>query len=197
MTSWNHNTHHAPRVLQLLPANRESVLEIGSGDGRFAEQLSGVFDRVTAVEPDPTQAAATRVRCAAHTNVDVIQGDFLAVELPVSHFDAVVALASFHHMPLSDAVTRTRAILRPGGRLVVLGVWTDRSPRDLVWNVWSVIANKRLQRQLGPDAMDAPATFARTSWRDTRAWCNENLPDAKLRRYALWRYTLVWDSPTA
>jgi SAM-dependent methyltransferase len=105
--------------------------------------------------------------------------------LPTDHFDAVVALASFHHMPLPDAVARTCEVLKPGGRLIVLGVWTDNRPRDLVWNASSVLVNKRLQRRLGPDAMTAPATFDRTSWRDPRRWCERTLQRATLRPRSL------------
>jgi SAM-dependent methyltransferase len=183
--------------MQLLPADRSSVLEIGSGDGRFAEQLALAFGDVVAVEPDPNQVEATLARCANRSNVHVVHGDFLTASLPTDHFDAVVALASFHHMPLPDAIARTHEVLKPGGRLIVLGVWTDNRARDLVWNAWSVLVNKRLQRRLGPDAMTAPATFDRTSWRDTRLWCKRNLQRATLKRHALWRYTLVWDKPTA
>ena len=196
MTPWNHNTHHAPRVRQLLPPSRGSVLEIGPGDGRFAGELARSFDAVVAVEPDPVQAEAARSRCTGLSNVRVVEDGFLTADVPAGVFDAVVALASFHHVPWADAVQRVRAVLKPGGRLVVLGVWTDSGTRDVVWNARSVVLNTRLRRRLGPDTMTAPATFEQTSWWETRTWCRRDLPGAELTRLPLWRYTLVWDKPT-
>lgn len=190
--TWSHNTHHAPRVLRLLPSGGEAVLEIGPGDGWFAEMLATRFREVVAVEPDPEQVQATRERCAARPSVKVVQGDFLTAALPAGHFDAVTALAAFHHMPLDLAFARASELLKPGGRLVVLGVWTDNGRRDVPRNLHSVFVNRRLQRRLGPDSMTAPATFERTSWHETRAWCRKHLDGARLRRHALWRYTLVW-----
>ena len=36
-------------------------------------------------------------------------------------FDAVTCLAVVHHLPLEDAIAKMVRLLRPGGRLVLLG----------------------------------------------------------------------------
>ena len=193
--TWSHNSHYSGRVLELLPPSGKAVLDIGPGDGYFSEMLADRFAHVVAVEPDLGQVEAARMRCAELGNVTVLQGDFLTADLPLDHFDAVTALAAFHHMPLQEAFARTSDLLRPGGRLVILGVWTDCGRRDFLRNLQSVRMNRRLQRRLGPDSMTAPATFDRTSWHETRAWCREHTPAARLQRLPLWRYTLIWDKP--
>jgi protein-L-isoaspartate O-methyltransferase len=195
--TWSHNTHYAQQVLDLLPPSGTAVLEVGPGDGYFAEMLAGRFKEVTAVEADLEQVQAARQRCAPLSNVTVLHGDFLTADLPTEHFDAVTALAVFHHMPPELAFSRASEVLRPGGRLVLLGVWTDRGRRDFLWNLRSVLANRRLQRRMGPDAaMTAPASLERTSWHESRAWCTRNLRGAHLTRHALWRYTLIWEKPS-
>jgi SAM-dependent methyltransferase len=193
--TWSHNTHYADRVLHLLPPSGKAILEIGPGDGYFSEMLADRFGQVVAMDPDPAQVEAARRRCAERENVSVLHGDFLTADLPTGGFDAVTALAAFHHMPLEPAFRRASDVLKPGGRLVILGVWTDRGRRDFLRNLQSVRMNRRLQRQLGPDSMTAPSTLERTSWHETRAWCRLSAPEARLRRLPLWRYTLVWDKP--
>lgn len=99
-------------------------------------------------------------------------------------------------MPFAEAAAEVRRVLKPGGRLVVLGVWTDNeTPTDLALNIVSTALNKLLRRRRGPGGMTAPATMERTSWRVAKSDASHCLPGARLRRRLLWRYTLVWDKP--
>jgi ubiquinone/menaquinone biosynthesis C-methylase UbiE len=190
--AWNHNTHYHPSLLRLLPDGR-TALDIGSGDGSFAALLAARYAEVMALDPDPGQVAATRARCPA--NVIVEQGDFLSGSLPAAHFDVVTALASFHHMPFADAAREAQRVLKPGGRLVILGVWTGPStrPGDLLLNAGSSVLNLLLRLRRGPATMTAPATLYRTDWSETRRAAAQHLPGARVHRTLLWRYTLVWD----
>lgn len=193
--AWNHNTHHHPLLLGLLPAGRAAALDIGAGDGRFAALLATRFTQVVALDTDPEQVRAASGCCQSHTNVSVRQGDFLQSGLPDEHFDVVTALASFHHMPFPDAAAEAARVLKPGGRLIVLGVWTDSSRKDFALNTASRMLNQFLIKRRGPDAMTAPATMQRTSWREVRQQAKTHLPGSRLRRRLLWRYTLIWDKP--
>lgn len=194
---WNHNTHFHHKLLRLLPPG-ESALDVGCGDGSFAALLAGRYESVMALDPAPSQVAETTKRCKHLPHVEVRLADFLTASLPQEQFDVVTALASFHHMPLPGAAAEAQRVLKPGGRLVVLGVWTDRaSKRDLVLNLASSGLNEALQVLRGPDVMTAPATFDRTTWAEARATVGNHLPGVRLRRHLLWRYTLVWDKPTA
>lgn len=195
--AWNHNTHYHQLLLTLLPVRGVAALDVGCGDGSFVAALAEGCSRVVAIDPDPTQVASTSARCARLPHVSVTQADFLTSNLPDNEFDVITALAAFHHMPFADAAGEARRVLKPGGRLVVLGVWTDGGRRDLVLNLASSDLNWFLRRRRGPDAMTAPATLARTSWADAKVAASEHLPGARMRRRLLWRYTLVWDKPTS
>jgi SAM-dependent methyltransferase len=194
--TWNHNTHYHPLLLRLLPEAGSAALDVGSGDGRFAALLAERFAEVLAIDPDPAQVVATAHRCSNLPTVAVRQAALPDPSVPSGHFDVVTALASFHHMPFADAACEATRVLKPGGRLVVLGVWTDHETNmDLALNIVSVALNKWLQRRRGPDAMTSPATLDRTSWRNVRALAAAHLPGSRLQRRLLWRYTIVWDKP--
>jgi SAM-dependent methyltransferase len=193
---WNHNTHYHQVLLGLLPRGRSTALDVGAGDGRFAALLARRYSDVVALDPDRAQVLAATERCRPFPNVTVHQDDFLQSGLPDGHFDVVTALASFHHMPFAEAASEAVRVLKPGGRLIVLGVWSDDStPGDLVLNAAASVLHHVLVRRRGRDAMNAPATLQRTSWRDIRRQATAHLPGSRLRRRLLWRYTLVWDKP--
>ena len=196
MREWNHNTHHHGALLRLLPPRPESVVDVGCGDGSFAALLGQRCDTVLALDVDPVQVEAARRRCAAQFNVTVQEGDFLAAGLPSRRFDVVTALASFHHMPFEAAANEVVRVLKPGGRLVVLGVWTDRSTAlDIVLNLISTAMNLVLRRLRGPDVMAAPATMPTMSFPEVKQAARECFPGARIKRRRLWRYTLTWEKP--
>ncbi|HUI39655.1 MAG TPA: 16S rRNA (adenine(1518)-N(6)/adenine(1519)-N(6))-dimethyltransferase RsmA [Methanothrix sp.] len=70
----------AERIAQYAELKRDDrVLEIGPGTGSLTEVLAGRAERVFAVEVDPRLAADLR---GTFSNVQVIEGDALQVELP-------------------------------------------------------------------------------------------------------------------
>lgn len=105
------------RALQALrPGEEDNVLEIGCGTGYLTACLACLARRVTAVELHPELAAAARDNLAAlgiH-NVEVVEGDGLAMEFP-AEFDVICVNGS---LPTPGA--RLRRLLRPGGRLFLV-----------------------------------------------------------------------------
>lgn len=105
------------RALQALrPGEDDNVLEIGCGTGYLTACLGCLARRVTAVELHPELAAAARDNLAAlgiH-NVEVVEGDGLAMEFP-AEFDVICVNGS-----LPAPGSQLRRLLRPGGRLFVV-----------------------------------------------------------------------------
>jgi protein-L-isoaspartate(D-aspartate) O-methyltransferase len=105
------------RALQALrPQPNDNVLEIGSGTGYLTACLACLARRVTAVELHPELAEAARANLAELDihNVEVIEGDGLAMELP-AEFDVICVNGS-----LPEPGTRLARLLRPGGRLFLV-----------------------------------------------------------------------------
>jgi SAM-dependent methyltransferase len=152
---------------------------------------------VVALDDDPAQVERARRTCAGLRNVAAVRGDFLSVDLGHEPFDVVTALASLHHLPFAPAVARIQELLRPGGRLLVLGVWEDRATRrDRALNQVAALTNKVHQWAWGPDRMDAPATEPEMTLAQVRHDVSRRLPGASVRRHLLWRYTLAWQKPS-
>ena len=99
----------------------DDVIEVGPGPGFTTDVLRTRAHRLTAVELDPTLADALARRLAG-TNVEVVQGDATALELPADRFTGATSLSMLHHIPTGEAQNRVfgelARVLRPGGLLV-------------------------------------------------------------------------------
>jgi SAM-dependent methyltransferase len=100
-------------AVSALPPPPAAVLEVGCGDGRLAARLSERGWKVTAIDLDAEAVTAARAR-----GVLAERADF--VSFAGGRFDALLFTRSFHHVsPLADAVARARALLAPGGALLL------------------------------------------------------------------------------
>ena len=98
-----------------VPAPFE-LLDFGCGPGRDLKTFQALGHHPTGLEG--AQRLATMAR--AHSGCDVLQQNFLELNLPAAHFDGVFANAVLFHVP-SQALPRVlkelQATLKPGGVL--------------------------------------------------------------------------------
>jgi 16S rRNA A1518/A1519 N6-dimethyltransferase RsmA/KsgA/DIM1 with predicted DNA glycosylase/AP lyase activity len=97
----------SPRLVKELVGHtslksQDTVLDIGAGSGVISSVLSEKVARVIAIESEPNAAKKLRENMQAHLNVDVQEGDFLAMPLPRESYK-VFANIPFH---LSSPILR-------------------------------------------------------------------------------------------
>ena len=109
---------HLARVLGLVPGR--TVVELGSGTGKFTRALGPLGVTRLAVEPS---AGMRRVFGRTVPEVPVLPGTAEAIPLPDRFVDAVVAAQSFHWFRPVPALAEIARVVRPGGGL------------GLVWNI--------------------------------------------------------------
>ena len=73
----------AQQIVEALgDLNGATVLEVGPGRGALTSRLAPRARRLITVELDRVLAAQLRLKFATQPNVEVIEGDFLKIELP-------------------------------------------------------------------------------------------------------------------
>jgi ubiquinone/menaquinone biosynthesis C-methylase UbiE len=127
--------------------------------------------------------------------VHFIEADFLAYDFPAASFDFVCANTSLHHMDFAAALTKLARVLRPGGRLAVIGLAADRSVADLLAAAPAVPADLFYRALYRKGESGAPIMDPGMSWRQVRAASAAALPGVRYRRHLLWRYSLLWQKP--
>lgn len=115
-------------LAQALPLEG-SVLEIGTGKGRF---LSAVARRVASVttldiSAEEQRYARLNIEYAGVKNrVQYVIGDAACLPWPDAAFDAIVTMNAIHHIPdFHRVLEEMRRVVKPGGKLVL----ADFSPR--------------------------------------------------------------------
>ncbi|HUR63214.1 MAG TPA: methyltransferase domain-containing protein [Candidatus Thermoplasmatota archaeon] len=97
----------------------ETLLEVGSGAGRFTEQA--LRTGATVVSVDYSRAVeANQASNGAHPNLLLVQADIHALPVPPGAFDRVLCIGVLQHLP--DPAAGFRCLpgcLRPGGHLAI------------------------------------------------------------------------------
>lgn len=197
---WNHNSHYHDLILHQLPNRFGAALDVGSGTGDFAIRLAKRAQRVDAVEMDAQAVSVARARCAAFENITLVTNNFLSHSFVAEQYDVVTALASIHHMDLEQALMQAKRVLRPGGTLVILGLYHKSSAVDYGLDMVSTLAHQflawRNRDNIAPaSSVTVPVQAPGETFGRIQTTTNRILPNAKIQRRLLWRYTLVWKKP--
>jgi ubiquinone/menaquinone biosynthesis C-methylase UbiE len=198
-------------LMARVPPSARRVLDVGCGTGILTRALARRVERVVAIDFAPEMVARARRALASSANVEVIEADFMALELEPASFDAIVSFATLHHLPFEDALRRMASLLAPSGVLLVLDLFDADRVIELPYNVVCYL-HRLLGRRSAARAHHAHhAPHAKHGHHELQAaWADHAkdvhvmplgairrrsravLPGAQVRRHLGWRYSLEW-----
>ncbi|MER7046452.1 class I SAM-dependent methyltransferase [Streptomyces jumonjinensis] len=204
---FDHNDHYHRLLLRQVPRNCGVALDVGCGTGKFARRLAHLGIGVDAIDPSQeavSEARALSERIADDRSPHFQHADVTEVELPKAHYDFISCLASIHHMPF-DTVAALRDALAPGGILVILGCYPERTWLDWAWSLAAVPVNAvarlavAVEEKLRPasaahgrEQVKAPVRQPAMPLLQIRREAAVLLPGCSIRRLLFWRYLLVF-----
>jgi SAM-dependent methyltransferase len=200
---FDHNDHYHRLLLRQLPPGCRTALDVGCGTGRFARRLAQRGIEVDAVDRSAEVLAAARGAPAPPAGrVRYLLADVTRMRLPAGRYDVISCLASLHHLPFAT-VAALRQALAPGGVLVVLGCYRQRTaadyavalaaaPVNLAARLAVAVAERARGATPGPRPPIAPAAMPLRQVREEAA---RLLPGCTVRRLLFWRYLLVFRRP--
>lgn len=195
--------HHYLR--RHLPRHCENALEIGCGTGAFTRHLATRARRVQAIDLSPQMIRLAQQQSADRPNIEYVLGDVMRLSLPAEHYDCIVSLATLHHLQLEEALLKIKSALKPGGTLIIHDLVADDYFVDRVISAFAypVSATRRFWKT---GRLRAPRAV-REAWaehgkgevyltlNEVREMCRSYLPEARIHRHLLWRYTVIWQRP--
>jgi len=202
---WSHNDYYHPFLLRHVPRSCTQALDIGCGTGGFSRLLAQQARHVLALDLSPQMIRLAQERSARFNNIEYQVADVLKYELPVDHFDCIGSIATLHHLPLEETLSRMKVALKVGGTLLILDLFKAESLSDYLVSIpafyWNFVLRLWKQRRLRPPR-EVRAAWAEHGCTDVyltlsqvRQSCDRVLPGAHLTRHLLWRYSIVWTRP--
>ncbi len=199
---WDHNSHYHDFLLKQLPPHCTYALDIGCGTGAFARLLARRSDRVLALDLSPQMIRIAKERSKQYPNIDFQVADAMTWEFPTEQFNCVASIATLHHLPIEETLSKMAGALKINGTLIILDLFQAEGPSDVLTSALAVPANIILKwiktgRLREPrEVREAWAEHGRSDSYPTlsqiRQACASVLPGARVRRHLLWRYSITW-----
>lgn len=196
---WSHNDHFHAWILSRLPRHRGTALDVGCGEGRLLEALAPHMEHVIGIDSDPDACRRAAARCVPEDGVEVRAEGFDEVG---GRFDLITMVAVLHHLDLEPALERSKHLLAPEGRLLIVGLAAVETTMDRIWDTASAVTNPVIGMVKHPWPSPADAAPPRLVMKDPttplaeiRAAAERVLPGARIRRRLGFRYTLEWTAP--
>src|SRR5690349_12603868 len=112
-------------IERLQITNRHDVLDIGSGEGRFSQQICDLFPQQF-VHLDFDQISLRELsrqhrqkKVGQHTGLVYLNADALDLPLAAASFDRVICSLVLYLLPLRPALHELYRVLRPDGRAYI------------------------------------------------------------------------------
>src|ERR1700722_17815628 len=118
-----------------LPGRRPlTIVDLGSGVGRLTPSLAETFGGpVHGVEPSGKMREIAEAG-GPHPGLDYLAGEAADIPLDNDSADAILMFLSFHHVPdRAAAAVEIARVLKPGGRLLIQGGFSDRMGAPSGW----------------------------------------------------------------
>lgn len=163
-----------------------SLLEVGCGSGRLAKALAAQGHAVTAID-----AHADAVKAARAAGVPAVQADICAYE--DEPFDGILFTRSLHHVhPLAKALERARALVKPGGWLILEEFSYTRMDRGTALWFYDAIELLVAAGRIGPEVrLHKPHPEPLERWRKWHAFDPPLHTDARMERAIAKRFRVV------
>lgn len=136
---------------RIVPLSGKRVADIGTGIGHYPMLLARRTGRTYGVESDPDLLAEARRRAAAlhQPNIRIVEGEPTKLPLRTGAVDIVLTSSITPDDASLPAVDEALRVLRPGGRLIVIGYYGRDDVAPLLQPELVAQASEATQRRTG------------------------------------------------
>lgn len=189
---WNHNVAYYPWIKKET-ADCKCILDVGCGDGSLLAYLDDGSRELYGIDIDKFAIDRAKAENASEKiSYEIASFD----EIDESEkYDAIIFVASIHHMNMTDTLQKAKNMLASGGKLVIVGLARPSTLTDRIIEAGRVIPSKiitRKHQQTSADEFKPVVSFDMPYLNDVRKIISEEIPYASWRQALHYRYLLTW-----
>ena len=189
---WNHNIAYYKWIKQRTAACK-SILDVGCGDGSLVEYLDDGFKKLTGIDIDSSCIFRANSKNKS-LNIQFTCCSFESYETCQS-YDAVIFVASIHHMDMMTAIERAKTLLSPSGLLIIVGLANPSSAMDYMIEGLRILPCRiisELKHMQSSENQNIPVSYNLPSLNEVRSISSNALPHATIKYGLYYRYLLEW-----
>ena len=190
---WNHNTAYYKWIGKKV-ANCRRILDVGCGIGTLAGYLCEQGRQVIGI--DSSESCINRANETwKNRNLQFRHQSFDDFTDEKGSFDAVIFVASIHHMDMAEALRKARDLLEEGGMIIIVGLARSSSLLDKIIDILRVVPafiGSILHRMKTSEDKDIPVSYEFPEMDEVRRVLSEQLGKTKIRYGLYWRYLMIW-----
>jgi SAM-dependent methyltransferase len=192
---WNANLHYHSLIVDAVPRGASRVLDVGCGDGILsADLIRAGIPHVIGLDLDAQVLERAKQRHAG-VKVEWQHGDVFEVAFDAGSFDAVVSVATLHHVAAEKALARLGDLVKPAGVVAIVGLaandWWDLPYAAVAQGSQLALGFARGHWQHSASMVWPPPV----TYQEMKRIAQRILPGVTYRRHLLGRYSLIWHKP--
>ena len=192
---WNHNYAYNQWVSKKVE-KRNSILDVGCGDGTLALYLRTKDNNIVGIDISNSSIQKANKK-NSHSNVSFVQTSFEDLVAKNGSFDAIIFVASIHHMDMVNAVDKAKKLLAKNGVLIIVGLAKPSTLIDKIVELTRIIPSKivsSIKENKTSEELNIDVSYDFPTMNEVRHICNEKLSGYILKYGLHYRYLLTWEN---
>ncbi len=191
---WNHNVAYYNWINKKI-GNRKKILDVGCGDGELAKYLINPYREITGIDTSRSCIEKANKDIGSDLNLRYYCTSFEDYNSQNEFYDAILFVASIHHMDMENAINKAKNLLKINGILIVVGLYKPSTLFDWILEVLRILPcaiSSLLYGYKSSEDMGVPTSYNFLDLSTIRNLIRKNLPGSKLKPGLYYRYKLAW-----
>ena len=192
---WNHNYVYSKWISNQI-GSRRRILDVGCGNGTLALFLRNDDNYVLGIDSSERSVCKANDR-NLYRNTVFITTTFEAFQPHGQSFDAVIFVASIHHMNMFETIKKVKSLLEEKGILIIVGLAKPSNFFDWIVELLRIVPSgiiSAVKKNTTSEELDMEVSYDFPTMGEVRRICKQCLPGYKLRYGLHYRYLLTWEN---